>query len=101
MRRLGVLFLVVTGTAVAVAAPTAPAPPPACRTWAPGGSGPGPAGGTPPPPVGPPDPPRLSRTAVQVSDGNAYFVRKARGGMVLEDTIRRAVNRVRYRTAVG
>jgi hypothetical protein len=36
-----------------------------------------------------------------VSDGMSYFVRKARGGMALEDTIRRAVNRVRYRTAVG
>jgi peptidoglycan/xylan/chitin deacetylase (PgdA/CDA1 family) len=44
---------------------------------------------------------RLARTAVQVSDGMSYFVRKARGGMALEDTIRRAVNRVRYRTAVG
>jgi peptidoglycan/xylan/chitin deacetylase (PgdA/CDA1 family) len=44
---------------------------------------------------------RLSRTAVQVSDGREFFVRKARGGMALEDSLRRAVNRVRYRTAVG
>ena len=58
-------------------------------------------GGNRPNPVGRTDLHRLWRTAVQVSDGNAYFVRKARGGMVLEDTIRRAVNRVRYRAAVG
>lgn len=44
---------------------------------------------------------RLWRTAVQVSDGNRYFVRKAHGGMALEDSLRRAVNRVRYRTAAG
>ena len=45
------------------------------------------------------DPFRLARTAVQVSDGDGYFVRKADGGMALEDTFRRAVNRVRYRSA--
>jgi peptidoglycan/xylan/chitin deacetylase (PgdA/CDA1 family) len=44
---------------------------------------------------------RLSRTAVQVSDGAAFFVRKARGGMALEDSLRRGINRVRYRTSVG
>jgi peptidoglycan/xylan/chitin deacetylase (PgdA/CDA1 family) len=44
---------------------------------------------------------RLSRTAVQVSDGSGFFVRKANGGMALEDTFRRAVNRVRYRAATG
>ena len=44
---------------------------------------------------------RLSRTAVQVSDGAAYFVRKAHGGMALEDSLRRGLNRVRYRTSVG
>jgi peptidoglycan/xylan/chitin deacetylase (PgdA/CDA1 family) len=44
---------------------------------------------------------RLARTAVQVSDGNEFFVRKARGGMALEDSLRRAVNRVRYRAATG
>jgi peptidoglycan/xylan/chitin deacetylase (PgdA/CDA1 family) len=47
------------------------------------------------------DPHRLARTAVQVSDGMAYFLRKVRGGMALEDTFRRAINRVRYRAAVG
>jgi len=44
---------------------------------------------------------RLSRTAVQVSDDAAFFVRKARGGMALEDSVRRGLNRVRYRTSVG
>ena len=58
-------------------------------------------GGNRPNPVGRTDLHRLSRTAVQVSDGSSYFVRKARGGMALEDSIRRAVNRVRYRAAVG
>jgi hypothetical protein len=43
----------------------------------------------------------LWRTAVQVSDGNRYFVRKAHGGMAFEDDLRRAVNRVRYRAAAG
>ena len=37
----------------------------------------------------------------QVSDGAAYFVRKAHGGMALEDSLRRGLNRVRYRTSVG
>ncbi|HET9610082.1 MAG TPA: polysaccharide deacetylase family protein [Acidimicrobiales bacterium] len=58
-------------------------------------------GGNRPNPVGRTDLHRLSRTAVQVSDGSGWFVRKARGGMALEDSIRRAVNRVRYRAAVG
>ncbi len=58
-------------------------------------------GGNRPNPVGVTDVHRLARTAVQVSDGHEYFVRKARGGMALEDTIRRAVNRVRYRGTVG
>jgi peptidoglycan/xylan/chitin deacetylase (PgdA/CDA1 family) len=42
---------------------------------------------------------RLARTAVQVSDGWSYFQRKADGGMALEDSFRRALNRVRYRGA--
>lgn len=42
---------------------------------------------------------RLSRTPIQVSDGSAFFRRKAQGGMVLEDTMRRAANRFRYRDA--
>lgn len=54
-----------------------------------------------PNPVGATDVHRLWRTAVQVSDGNRYFVRKAHGGMAFEDSLRRAVNRVRYRTAAG
>jgi peptidoglycan/xylan/chitin deacetylase (PgdA/CDA1 family) len=63
------------------------------RSAALGGNRPNPYGGT--------DPHRLARTAVQVSDGQAFFVRKAEGGMALEDTFRRAVNRVRYRSATG
>jgi peptidoglycan/xylan/chitin deacetylase (PgdA/CDA1 family) len=58
-------------------------------------------GGNRPNPPGRTDVHRLSRTAVQVSDGNEFFVRKARGGMAFEDSIRRAVNRVRYRAAAG
>jgi peptidoglycan/xylan/chitin deacetylase (PgdA/CDA1 family) len=54
-----------------------------------------------PNPVGATDVHRLWRTAVQVSDGNRYFVRKAHGGMAFEDDLRRAVNRVRYRAAAG
>jgi hypothetical protein len=57
-------------------------------------------GGGRPNPYGRTDVHRLARTAVQVSDGTGYFVRKACGGMALEDSIRRAVNRVRYRAAV-
>ncbi|HEX6236624.1 MAG TPA: polysaccharide deacetylase family protein [Acidimicrobiales bacterium] len=53
-----------------------------------------------PNPYGGTDVHRLSRTPMQVSDGTGYFVRKAQGGMALEDGIRRAVNRVRYRAAV-
>jgi peptidoglycan/xylan/chitin deacetylase (PgdA/CDA1 family) len=44
---------------------------------------------------------RLARTAIQVSDGWTYFQRKADGGMALEDSFRRALNRVRYRGATG
>jgi len=44
---------------------------------------------------------RLARTAVQVSDGWSFFQRKAAGGMALEDTFRRAMNKVRYRGATG
>jgi peptidoglycan/xylan/chitin deacetylase (PgdA/CDA1 family) len=63
------------------------------RSAALGGNRPNPYRGT--------DVHRLSRTAVQVSDGAAFFVRKARGGMALEDSLRRGINRVRYRTSVG
>jgi peptidoglycan/xylan/chitin deacetylase (PgdA/CDA1 family) len=58
-------------------------------------------GGNRPNPYGRTDVHRLARTAVQVSDGRDFFVRKARGGMALEDGIRRAVNRIRYRAATG
>jgi peptidoglycan/xylan/chitin deacetylase (PgdA/CDA1 family) len=44
---------------------------------------------------------RLSRTPIQVSDGSKFFQLKAAGGMVLEDTFRRGINRVRYRNAAG
>ena len=58
-----------------------------------GGNRPNPYAGT--------DVHRLARTAVQVSDGRTWFVRKAHGGMALEDSLRRGLNRVRYRAAVG
>ena len=63
------------------------------RSAALGGNRPNPYAGT--------DLHRLSRTAVQVSDGAAFFVRKAHGGMALEDDLRRGLNRVRYRASVG
>jgi peptidoglycan/xylan/chitin deacetylase (PgdA/CDA1 family) len=63
------------------------------RSAALGGNRPNPYRGT--------DVHRLSRTAVQVSEGAAFFVRKARGGMALADSVRRGFNRVRYRTSVG
>jgi peptidoglycan/xylan/chitin deacetylase (PgdA/CDA1 family) len=43
------------------------------------------------------DPYRLARSAVQRSDGMRFFVRKALGGMALEEDARQAVNRLRYR----
>jgi peptidoglycan/xylan/chitin deacetylase (PgdA/CDA1 family) len=58
-------------------------------------------GGNRPNPDAQTDPHRLARTAIQVSDGMEYFVRKAEGGMAFEDTFRRAANRVRYRNATG
>lgn len=42
---------------------------------------------------------RLARTPVQLSDGETWFRRKARGGLALEETIRRVVNRRRYSDA--
>jgi len=53
-------------------------------------------GGNRPNPYGRTDPHRLARSAIQVSDGMEWFARKARGGMALEDSVRRALNRVRY-----
>ena len=86
----------VTGTesgAVAASAEVEPLVRARYRSAALGGNRPNPYRGT--------DVHRLSGTAVQVSDGAAYFVRKARGGMALEDRLRRGLNRVRYRTSVG
>lgn len=40
---------------------------------------------------------RLNRTPIQVGDGMEWFVRKALGGMRLEDSLRRTLNRHRYR----
>ncbi len=42
------------------------------------------------------DPWRLARSPVQVSDGMRWFERKLAGGMGLEDSLRRVVNRRRY-----
>jgi Polysaccharide deacetylase len=42
------------------------------------------------------DPQRLARSPIQVSDGMRYFERKLAGGMALEDSFRRAINRARY-----
>jgi peptidoglycan/xylan/chitin deacetylase (PgdA/CDA1 family) len=53
-------------------------------------------GGSRPNPYGATDPHRLARSAIQVSDGMDWFVRKAQGGMAIEDTFRRTLNRLRY-----
>lgn len=45
------------------------------------------------------DPWRLSRSPIQVSDGLEWFEKKVDGGLALEDSVRRTVNRVRYRGA--
>ena len=45
------------------------------------------------------DPHRLARSPIQVSDGMEFFERKLAGGMALEDSLRRAMNRVRYAKA--
>ncbi len=45
------------------------------------------------------DPHRLARSPIQVSDGMHFFERKLAGGMALEDSFRRAVNRARYARA--
>ena len=45
------------------------------------------------------DPYRLARSPIQVSDGMQFFERKLAGGMALEDSFRRAMNRVRYAKA--
>ena len=50
-------------------------------------------------PFGTTDPYRLARSPIQVSDGMQFFERKLAGGMALEDSLRRAMNRVRYARA--
>jgi peptidoglycan/xylan/chitin deacetylase (PgdA/CDA1 family) len=57
--------------------------------------------GTRPNRFGATDPYRLARSPVQVSDGVRWFIRKTRGGLVLEDRIRGLVNRRRYRSATS
>ena len=52
--------------------------------------------GTRPNPYATTDPHRLARSPVQVSDHTVWFHRKARGGMAVEDGLRRALNRKRY-----
>jgi peptidoglycan/xylan/chitin deacetylase (PgdA/CDA1 family) len=42
------------------------------------------------------DPHRLARSPIQFSDGMRWFARKANGGLALEGTLRRALNRRRY-----
>jgi hypothetical protein len=42
---------------------------------------------------------RLARSPIQRTDGMRYFKAKARGGMRLEDDVRRLANRVRYARA--
>ncbi len=52
-------------------------------------------------PVGAADPHRLARSPIQRSDGLRWFHRKADGGLRLEDTLRRGLNRRRYATATA
>ncbi len=47
-------------------------------------------------PPGATDPYRLARSPIQVSDGRTWFRRKVRGGMAVEDGLRRTINRRRY-----
>lgn len=55
--------------------------------------------GTRPNRYGATDPYRLARSPIQVRDGMRWFTRKARGGLELEDRLRRIANRYRYRGA--
>lgn len=52
--------------------------------------------GTRPNPYGRTDVHRLARSPIQVADGMNWFRRKSEGGMALEDTLRRVLNRRRY-----
>ncbi|MGH2747955.1 MAG: polysaccharide deacetylase family protein [Actinomycetota bacterium] len=42
------------------------------------------------------DPHRLARSSIQTADGMHWFRRKLAGGLVLEETLRRKMNRFRY-----
>jgi peptidoglycan/xylan/chitin deacetylase (PgdA/CDA1 family) len=55
--------------------------------------------GTRPNPIGAADPYRLARSPIQRSDGMYWYERKVRGGMALEDRLRRTLNRRRYAAA--
>jgi peptidoglycan/xylan/chitin deacetylase (PgdA/CDA1 family) len=57
--------------------------------------------GTRPNPYGRTDPFRLSRSPIQVSDAQRYFLAKIAGGMALEDSMRTMVNRWRYHGTTG
>jgi len=47
------------------------------------------------------DPYRIARSPIQASDGMRWFRSKVAGGLVLEDSVRRLVNRRRYATATS
>jgi peptidoglycan/xylan/chitin deacetylase (PgdA/CDA1 family) len=47
------------------------------------------------------DPYRVARSPIQTSDGMRWFQAKVRGGMALEDALRRAMQHRRYATAVS
>ncbi|MGH9013479.1 MAG: hypothetical protein ACRDZ1_06035, partial [Acidimicrobiia bacterium] len=51
-------------------------------------------------PYGRTDPYRLARSPIQRADGMRWFARKVDGGMSLEGTLRRALNRRRYSGAI-
>lgn len=40
---------------------------------------------------------RLARSPIQVSDGMRWFTKKVHGGMAIEDSLRRGINRYRHR----
>ena len=42
---------------------------------------------------------RLARSPIQISDGRVWFERKVAGGMSFENTMREALNRLRYAKA--
>ena len=57
--------------------------------------------GTRPNVAGVADPHRLWRSPIQVADGMRFFRRKVRGGMGAEDSLRTAINLLRYRGATN